>query len=66
MVRTGSASSSVMVRLALLTVSPGAVPCTVIVSSSSSSASWMGVRVKVCCPLDCPDGMVRLKLLTAA
>ena len=63
---SGSASSSVMDTLALYTVRPGDVPCTVSVSSSSSSASWSGVSVKVFWALFCPAGMMRSKLVTGA
>ena len=66
MLSTGRGSSSMMDRLALFTVRSGALPWIVIVSVSSFRESSFGHQMKVCCPLFCPAGMVRLKLSTGA
>ena len=60
----GVASSSVRVIEASVTVTPEALPSRLMVSSSSSRASSVGVRVKVALALCAPTAMVSLRSFT--
>ena len=62
---TPRVSSSVMVTLVSLTVSPAVVPLTLTVSLFSSTLSSTGVNVKVPVPLICLAVIVMLKSSTA-
>jgi len=65
-VTVGVASSSVIVIVALVTVSVPAVPVTSRVSLGSSRVSFVGVRVKDPVPLAVPAAIVMSKPVTAA
>ena len=59
-------SSSVMVMLVLVNITPASMPSTLIVSFVSSISSSVGVSVKSTCPLAAPAAIVMLWVATAA
>ena len=59
-------SSSLRVSSAASTVTPAALPCTVILSASSAISSSIGVSVKLSLPRRDPSGIVTTNSETAA